>query len=1067
MSPQNDISILDHTILLDLAKEGAATGSPDDALKRIAKLLLRKLNCISVSFFDSAKQDHTVIIPLHNKNVLPDQITTSVLSTLDSGLLLEESSGYHYKLHFGDAGAFVLHRTAQLQEYYLREISTVLTSLHNSYRVLVQLEQSKQNEAASRSELSRFELLESFLQNTQDSFQVANADGKVVFMNKTAQQRLGVDWNPEMDLFVGEFELYFKDREAWQEHIIHLRKVKNLKIESHNVNMTTGKVTPVEVSVTLQEIGGREYVVAILRDITERKRFEREIEAREQMLLSASKATYELLHNQDVTQGIRAATQLVGASSSADRCYLFQQFTDDEGAPRYSQIAEWSRVPEISEEHNPELQGRTEDDLRFLLEELQENACFNYLVSDIPDQTFREHLQEQLIHAILILPIIHEGKLWGFMGFDNCRESKPYTEAEVAILKMCTDSISRALTRENYERQLYSLAQFPEQNPHPVLRADRHGQIMMQNKSSHGIETIEQNGRSFSLPEFVRKVVMELDSSSQNLISNIQIGTQYFNVFLSRLDTQEVNFYFSNITEQKKNEHALILAKEEAENAEKNKENFIASVTHEMRTPLNSILAFANELKKKRFDVDTEELIELLNTSGNHLLSIVNNILDLSKISAGKFEIVTQPFSFDVISKELVSILSPISSQKKLSFEVDLDPSLAKGYLGDGLRIKQVLLNFLHNSLKFTEKGGVKLSVHLENTQGKEHQVKIEVSDTGIGMSEAFKQELFTKFSQDQASDRLNIQGTGLGMVISRELVHLMGGSVAVESQLRAGTNITMHFQLEPTHYQANGDEEILVADFTGKKVLVVDDYELNHIVIRKMLQHYNLSPISVLSGSEAIDMVQKMHFDAILMDYNMPEMNGIEATRHIKEVLKLEVPIIALSAVVHKSQIQACYDSGMVDFIAKPFKETELVRKLKHYMLGQEDTQEIEIQNPVNSEQQQLYTLEDFVAMAEGDTQFIAQLVQTMIVNFQEFLVHMKEAAGSRDAVRLKQVAHKNKSPLLMIKAETIRDSLMALNELNGDSEPDWKAVDTHVQHVSKVVDLIVKDLVKQHVAV
>lgn len=372
-------------------------------------------------------------------------------------------------------------------------------------------------------------------------------------------------------------------------------------------------------------------------------------------------------------------------------------------------------------------------------------------------------------------------------------------------------------------------------------------------------------------------------------------------------------------------------AKLEAERISKVKSEFLANMSHEIRTPMNGILGMARQLENSELTEKQAEMLNIIQSSGDSLLVIINDILDLSKIEASKIQLENTVIDLSFLLHELEQLFIHQAAAKGIQLFVSKSQDEDVLFYGDKTRLKQVLINLLGNAIKFTEVGSVSLYVQiLENDDTL--ALSFSVTDTGIGISEDNIDNLFEAFSQADTSITRRFGGTGLGLAIASKLLKLMGSPLQVESELDKGSHFYFNYQtsrakkeeIESKSQQKNNSPEI---DISTLNVLVVEDNEVNRIVIKALLAEFNITQITIAEdGQKAIEACQLDCFDIILMDMQMPVMGGTEATKHIRKMPNFtDTPIIALTANVLKEDKQRCYDAGMDDFIAKPINHDKL----------------------------------------------------------------------------------------------------------------------------------------------
>jgi PAS domain S-box-containing protein len=932
------------------------------------------------------------------------------------------------------------------------------------------------------------------LNKTPYGIQVADESGQLVFINQTASERLGIAPEKVSDYNVRNFEAIFCGEGKWDEHVEDVKNKGAVLIEGVNTNHMTGHSFPVEVTAGHFRAGSKSYILASSRDISERKKAHTTIQQQLKLqdLLIKISSTYINIPLSKIREAIQQSLQEMGEFVNADRAYIF---TYDFVKKTTSNTYEW-----CAEGIDPEIDNLQDTPMEYFpqwLERHRKGEPFHLpdisqLTSE-EDKGLRDILEPQGIKSVLAIPMKSGDELLGFVGFDSVREHHVYSETEMKLLFVFAQMLINVSRREQWERQL---TQQEERYRNIITNMDMGvlemtlwGNVAFMNQrfcdmsgltsEKHIGADIQQLSFSDEYLKILRDIVSKTSTSGKTKevsVINKKKETRWWLVSHSPQynDKGEVIgtiVEHLDVTEQKKLQNKLAKAQDIAIRAAKAKEVFLSNMSHEIRTPLTTIIGMIRMLQKEELREELSIYISKTASTAEHLLAILNNTIDISKIEEDALTLQPQPFDLQSLCKDIHGIFSVNAQEKKLPLKLSVDPDISPLLMGDEIRIRQILFNLLSNAVKFTEKGFVKLSADVVETTTRHQRINIEIKDTGIGMSEAFVKRVFDKYAQEHDQQPLKYNSAGLGMFIAHDLAKLMGSELVINSKKGHGTTVSFELKLSYAMKQVpeKKHKELSPDSLKGFNILLVEDEDTNRFLVARSLKNAGAVVTEAENGLKAYELLTHQEFDLILMDIQMPQLDGITATRLARNELKIDTPIIAFTANVFKQDLEKYLDAGMNDYIKKPYNEIDMLSIIKKHLkkihyISKQTLQQHHLQ-PHESNEVRNHTdsidLRKIHEICDGDDEFYLKILGSLTDLFNKSIQQLQTAKEHKDILQIRRTIHKIKPNLELLAREDLKIAIFKL-EFMPEEDSRWIEVENQVSELQQQLKIINNELLK-----
>ena len=537
--------------------------------------------------------------------------------------------------------------------------------------------------------------------------------------------------------------------------------------------------------------------------------------------------------------------------------------------------------------------------------------------------------------------------------------------------------------------------------------------------NSTASQNLVKSNRGSEIRDSIVQIISQMESTRQSQLETItsSVGAtgksaRLWNVFITGIALIAVVIAFWYITNQGRHQEKMIETLNESEKRIKDlaymKEQFLANMSHEIRTPMNSILGFTNLLRRTELAPNQREYIQNIHSAGENLLSLVNDILDLSKIEAGMMQLEDTRFSLRSLISSVGAMFIEKMKEKGIAFHVQIDKETPDIVFGDAVRLTQILVNLVSNAVKFTEKGDITVKVDLLNTWENRIRICLSVIDTGIGIPPEKQASIFERFQQAETQTTRRYGGTGLGLSIVKQLVELQKGKLVLKSEPGKGSqfNIELEYKLPDMAelYSAALSEQEEQASLQEIKVLIAEDNPMNQHLVSHLMKSWSIDFVIVDTGLKAVEELKTKHYSLVLMDIQMPDMDGYTATSVIRNELNSTIPIIAMTAHAMVGEKEKCLQLGMNDYISKPIKETVLYNIIaRHARKMPEITEDEHLNNHVKL---------DYLHQISGnDHNFERQILNQFIEQTPVELSDLEQSILNKNFDQVRRTAHSLKS--------------------------------------------------------
>ena len=896
------------------------------------------------------------------------------------------------------------------------------------------------------------EKYQSIFNSFVDLYYRSDLGGTIIELSPSVYQLSG--YRPE-ELIGKSVENVYSDIDS-RNRMIKLLVEKGSINDYENVLIhKNGKHIPVSITSHLIHAsdGKPGYIEGTIRDISERKEADAKMGKLVdlQNLLTHLASEFINIPVESSNEAVNRLLSVIGEGNEIDRVYIFEY---DFVKNTMSNTHEWCAKgisPEIVM-----LQQISNDLLPAWVEKHRKGEML--IVEDVSkldkNSVLFELLDPQGIKTLITIPLTLNGECLGFVGFDSVKSVKVWSSDEITFLQVLADLLCNVSDRKRTDEALRnreaSLKAIFNNVPFQMWLKDVDSNYLSVNKPFLDYFSITdendiigktaldiwdaENAQHFI--EQDQAVMKSLELSSVEELLDFKHKVVWFEIFRAPIVGENGQLLGTtgiarDITSRKNADKVLQKAVEAAEAANEAKSRFLAIMSHEIRNPLNAVVGMVRMLHDAGISGPNRKLVENIKTSSDHLLMIINDILDFSKIESGEMILEETNCSLHEVVKRVYNAHDFIAKEKKIELNYHIDKSVANFYKGDPLRLQQILSNLTNNAIKFTMNGKIEIRCLLEDSSAQKNRIRFEVEDTGIGISEENQKKIFESFKQEDDTISRTHGGTGLGLAISKQLVGLMGGQLKLESRKNIGSKFYFSIDMETVDRQTNTisvkETETEATSIKGYSVLLVEDNRLNQILAKAMLEKWETRVVIAGNGQQAIEVLENDTFDIILMDIQMPIMDGMTASKLIREKLMLKTPILALSANVIKGIVEKCEEAGMQGYISKPFEADDLYNKIVRHVSKSRN----------NSVSTRTETFDIIVAdlsrlekMIGSDQVQLEIMIQKFLEITPAYLAELNNGDRADDLDMIAASSHKIKSSIDLVSTPLLRELILKINQ-------------------------------------